>query len=639
MSRKEQLIDYYLQDTSYQSPDLSTPYPEITHKSLDQLRQESPKVDKAYLYAEKVHEGQKRHSNEPFFEHSKAVANIIIGWYNGFPVDEDLVCAGLLHDTVEDNPDKDKAKLYSEMYEVFGETIGHLVEGVSQFKSNGEAETDIEYLHKQAAEGDKDVRIFVLKLADRLHNMRTLQFVPEKKRAPKARETYTYSQLAERLGMWVVKREMEDLAFKYDQPKKFEEIKNEVDEDPRLDTNFELNTTNTLQNIIHEMNLDGTVKPRKNGIFALHEKREQMAKEGRIRSDSFGNINDLTSFRVIIDVDESEEINVLYSVLGQIQNHPDLKPYLDLRRLDDFIADETENKYSGLQTTFNFAEGATEIAIVTKDREEFNNWGVMSYLRRGNVQEAEEKYDIKIVFNSVGKAHFLDKRASGIDYAYSISPYQGAIAEKMIVDGVEMSLSGVVPNAATIEIINSDEDRRAPSEYHLNILPKNKKAMDKQFDSMIRDVEIENGKLLLEPVLAEIGLLDVNDWPRIRQLLITRLEKSGMSDVYFAISRSGDQLLDTIRGIFSSENISKKSLGLTTIRLRGSNALNIDYHISKMISKAGADIRAKNTESPITEQTGKYGLRILIHNLSPNKMMNIRRTLSKDPRFDEVTIV
>jgi len=244
------------------------------------------KIAQALELATKAHAGQTRAAGEPYVTHSIAVAQILEGW--GI-IDEDFISASLLHDVVED-----ASVTLDEIMAVFGADVAELVDGVSKFRSASGKTDDRETLKKFFTKTYIDPRVAVLKLADRLHNMRTLAPMPEHKRIAKSRETLdVYTGLAESLGMWEVKIELEDLAFQYVNPHEYQEVKDEVESDTRLNPAFLGYWTSNLERVLVEEGFIGRVVVRKNGLFSLSEKRRRAALQGKSLPGSFSEITTL----------------------------------------------------------------------------------------------------------------------------------------------------------------------------------------------------------------------------------------------------------------------------------------------------------------------------------------------------------
>ncbi len=261
-------------------------------------------VEKAWKFAEKAHEGQFRKSGEPYFTHPSLVASIL----TELMIDPPTIAAGLLHDTVEDCPDITLDTIREE----FGEEVADLVDGVTKLNkmdfSNRE-EAQAESLRKMILAMSKDIRVVLIKLADRLHNMRTLRHQPEERRAAIARETLDiYAPLAHRLGVYAIKQELEDLSLKYIDPEAYNRIvhlvgmkRQEREENIRL-------VIDELSERLDQQGIRYTIDGRSKHFYSIYRKMVLQQKQ-------FDQIYDLIAIRVIVDT-----IPDCYAVLGIV--HP-----------------------------------------------------------------------------------------------------------------------------------------------------------------------------------------------------------------------------------------------------------------------------------------------------------------------------
>ncbi len=326
---------------------------------------ESDRLASAYNLALKSHEGQTRKSGEPYFTHCSGVFKILKDEWN--ITNENYLIAGLLHDTVEDT----KVSLKQIQLD-FGNEVTDLVSGVTKLQTSSDQETLKKVLNKTYI----NPGVAVIKLADRLHNMRTLEFMKSEKQIEKSGETLDiYTRLAESLGMWKVKTELEDLCFKYLDKELYIKTLNDLENDPRLSPNFLCYLKSRMEQILNDNNIDGQVETRKSGCWILKDEQEKMALKGKGSPDSFKDINDVVSFRIKLN-----SISDCYQILNDI--HQDFGEMVDYDRFDEFIgANKRVNGYQALQTTINFPQGPVEIGLVTNEMEEFNNWGVVSLIK------------------------------------------------------------------------------------------------------------------------------------------------------------------------------------------------------------------------------------------------------------------
>jgi len=317
------------------------------------------RVQDAFVFACEHHAAQRRKSGEDFIVHPVGVARICAG----MRLDTETLCAALLHDTVEDT----KASI-EEVRERFGEEIAQIVDGVTKltgitFQSHDEAQA--ENYRKMMVAMATDVRVILIKLADRLHNMRTIEAMPKQKQMDKARETLDiYAPLAHRLGIHAIKWELEDLAFATLHPRKYQEIKGLVAQQRDDRERYVSQAGEYLARELAELGIQAQIAGRAKHFYSIYSK---MTKKGR----EFNEIYDLTAMRVIVD-----SVKDCYGTVGVI--HSLWKPLPG--RFKDFIAMPKFNMYQSLHTTVIGPEGRPlEIQIRTQEMHEMAEFGVAAH--------------------------------------------------------------------------------------------------------------------------------------------------------------------------------------------------------------------------------------------------------------------
>ena len=577
---------------------------------------ESEKVAAAYSFAKSHHEGQLRKSGEPYFVHCEAVYEILKNEWG--ITNENYLAAGLLHDVVEDCEDVTLDQIKS----LFGNEVAELVAGVTKLKSS----TDKDTLKKVLDKSYINPGVAVIKLADRLHNMRTLQFMKPEKQKSKAQETLdVYTKLAESLGLWKAKTELEDLSFMYLDPDNYKKVLEEVDSDPRLSPNFTFYLTSRIEQLLTDNEIEGKVETRKNGYWILNKKREKMALLGKSSLDGFKNINDVISFRIRLT-----NLDDCYRFLYKI--HSDFGPLVDHDRLDEFIGDNKRiNGYEALQTTINFSQGSVEIAIMTDEMEEFNNNGIVSLINSG---KDLKDYVLKLVFTPTGSVKFLPKNATGADFAAAINPRLLAEAESINIDGVDKPLTVVIPNASNLRV-NLGESRRAPLpdlEYYC--LPETRKIIEGQRILENRDVLVSQGQKKLESILIPRGLLVLSDVGDSINPLLYGFGCRGINDLYFMLG-NGSIKEESLERDLDNAGITKEKLGITSIRLVGLDRPKVLVDVIQRISGMNKNI------VHIEQKTcsGKFDIRILVKNMSKGEEKFLEEYLSTDSRFTESLVV
>src|SRR5215207_8979186 len=334
-------------------------------------------ITRAYDRAAEAHKGQQRRSGEDFVVHPLGVARICATLH----LDDPTIAAAILHDTVEDT-ETDIGDIRSE----FGDEVAKLVEGVTkltriQFQSREQAEA--ENYRKMIVAMAEDVRVILIKLADRLHNMRTIEYLGKQKQVQKAKETLeVYAPLAHRLGIHAVKWELEDLSFQTLHPRKYEEIKAMVAE--RRDDREEhvLKAADELGAELSKVDIPAEIAGRAKHFYSIYEK---MAKKGR----AFNEIYDLTAMRVIVERSADEGTRDCYGALGLI--HSLWRPMQG--RFKDYVAMPKFNRYRSLHTTVIGPEGRPlEIQVRTREMHEEAELGIAAHwlYKRGHKVSDEE---------------------------------------------------------------------------------------------------------------------------------------------------------------------------------------------------------------------------------------------------------
>jgi GTP pyrophosphokinase/guanosine-3',5'-bis(diphosphate) 3'-pyrophosphohydrolase len=592
-----------------------TPESNNSVKEVKSIEFESNRLASAYNFAKEKHDQcPPRKSGEPYITHPLEVYNIL---KNEWGIkDENYLIAALLHDVIEDTdvtPEEIKSR--------FGSDVLELVSGVTKLKSS----TDRETLKKVLDKSYINPGVAVIKLADRLHNMRTLQFMKPEKQISKSQETLDiYTRLAESLGIWEAKTELEDLCFKYLDPEKYQKTLTDLESDPRLSPNFTCYLISRIEQLLSDNNIDGKIETRKSGCWILNKKREKMALRGKSSCNGFKDVNDVISFRVQLNTKDDCRI-----FLGKIED--DFGEMVDQERYDNFLAKKRLNGYQALQTTIDFPQGPVEIAIMTKEMEEFNNNGIVSLI---NTKKDLKDYVLKLVFTPTGTVRFLPKNATGADFAAAINPRVLAEAQSINVDGIDKPLSVVIPNASTLRV-NLGESRRAPLDgLEDYCLPQTRKTILEQRILENRDTLVNKGQERLEMVLIPRGLLVLSDIGDSINPLLYKLGCQSINDLYFMIGNSSikEELLNLELDL---AGITKEKLKITSIRLVGDDKPKVLVDVIKKIS--GMDKNIVHIEQKNAD--GKFNIRILAENMGQNEEESLRQYLANDSRFSEGLVV
>jgi GTP pyrophosphokinase len=475
-------------------------------------------VERAFLIAEKAHEGQLRKSGDRYITHPVAVAEILAE----LGLNPPTIIAALLHDTVEDTP-------YSleQLRSDFGNEIASLVDGVTKldkltYGPTAEAET----VRKMVVAMSRDIRVLVIKLADRLHNARTWKFVTPESATRKARETLDiYAPLAHRLGMNAIKWELEDLSFEVLEPKKFEEIARLVAErSPARQALSEDVITAVREDLLRD-GIEATVTGRQKHFFSVYQKMV-------VRGRDFNDIYDLVGIRVLV-----EDVRDCYAVLGSI--HARWSPVPG--RFKDYIAMPKFNLYQSLHTTVIGPTGkAIEIQIRTYDMHSRAEFGIAAHwkYKQGNEsnssspemlwlrqlhewqKETEDpseflealRFDLGspevFVFTPKGSVIALPGGSTPVDFAYSVHTDVGDRCAGAKVNGRLVPLESKLANGDVVEIVTNKSDSASPSRDWLNFVksPRARSKIKAWFSKERREEAIDAGRESIARQMRKAGL-------------------------------------------------------------------------------------------------------------------------------------
>ena len=600
--------------------------------SFSEFVEKNPIVKKAYEWGSRAHQNQKRKDGSPYFTHCEAVARIIYEEWN-IVNEPEKIAAALLHDTVEDTN-----LTLTDIKDNFSEEIAYLVDGVSKFKSdksNGDKETVRKIFDRTLI----NPWVALLKLADRLHNMRTLDYMSPEKRVSKAKETIGYAKLAESLGMWKVMVELEDLSLKYSQPEEYKKFSDLVSNDPRTSELFLGHMTSKLDSIVRASGINATITTQINGLARLRHKM--------IREHRFSRINDVVSFRIITEDTPShtKALNDAQIILGQIWNNfGDIE---DSSRFDNFIYLPRDNGYSAMQVTLDYpftsGKKSIEIAITTRQKENHNNDGVVSLIRSG--QKDISDYALKLIFTPTGEVKFFKPEATGYDFAYSIEKFMGAQATGILINGVEHPISTIIPNAATVEVLVGPP-RVAPDREAVNYVMKPAKRMiEDQFADLEDQQTIARGKEMIKDVLADHGLFDLYDLikykkhaNKVTSMLRSLGCKRYVSNLYRMIGL-GQIDTEDFKKAMVDFGLTREELKINSILLEGKDVKNILGFIGKTIGKYGGNIKPMINEPFEEGGSENFTATLLVEDLPEKYIKNLKNAFLKNPAIKKVTVV
>ena len=519
------------------------------------------KITQAYKVAEKAHEGQLRTSGDPYITHPLAVASILLDYC----MDTDTICAALLHDTVEDTD-----VTLDELRKKFGEDVALMVDGVTKIglvPLVSKEEQQAENIRKILMAMSKDIRVIIIKLADRLHNMRTLAARPPDKQRKTSLETMNfYAPIAHRLGMSDVKEEMEDIAIHYLDPYGCKEVEEQIalhkeERDAFIDS-IKKRIRERISDIKPEPIIEGSVK----SIYSIYKKVY-------VKNKRFDEIYDIYAVRVIV-----QSVIECYNVLGVIHDMFRPIPY----RFKDYIATPKPNRYQSLHTTVIGREGIPfEVQIRTVEMHNTAQYGVAAHWKykagiSGNVsgekrfdwirqllerqQEADDveaiadaiKTDLSpdevFVFTPKGDVVALPTGATVLDFAYHIHTQVGNKMTGAKVGGRMVSFDYVVHTGEIVEILTSGSPNYGPNRNWIEIAKTTeaKSKIRSWFKKECREENIERGREELE---REFKRNNIAITPELLQTSASRQRRDSVDDLYAAIGYGGVSMAKIVQRI------------------------------------------------------------------------------------------
>jgi RelA/SpoT family (p)ppGpp synthetase len=478
------------------------------------------RVREAYDFGAERHQGQKRVSGEPYITHPVAVADILAD----LKLDADTLVAAILHDVIEDTP---TAK--AEIATMFGQVVAELVDGVSkldqiQFKNRQEAQA--ESFRKMLLAMVRDIRVIMVKLADRMHNMRTLGAMPTIKRRRIARETLEiYAPIAERLGLYTVKLELEDLGFRALYPYRYRVLEREIKRARGNQKQFIGKIEETFKNALKKADITGGVEGREKHLYSIYRKMQN-------KHISLNEMVDVYGFRIIVD-----NVDTCYRALGLV--HSVYKPMPG--RFKDYIAIPRVNGYQSLHTTlfgpngvpievqirseqmhrvaesgiaahWKYKSGGDAFGGIEHDRAREWLAGLVQIQEGGSSEEFLESVKVDLfpdkvyVFTPKGKILRLPTGATAVDFAYAIHTDVGNRCVAAKVDRRLVPLRTPLRNGQTVEIITAKGATPNPSWSSFLVTAKARAAIRQYLKNLKRGEAVELGKRLLGLALEEMSL-------------------------------------------------------------------------------------------------------------------------------------
>lgn len=533
--------------------DKVTAYKEISDNELDLIK-------KAYIYSAKVHAGQTRISGEAYLSHPLEVSAILAD----LKLDISTITTGLLHDTVEDT-----LATIQEIDDLFGKDIAFLVDGttkISKLEYVSKLESQAESFRKFILATAKDIRVVLIKLADRLHNMRTLKYLPEDRRIRISQETMDiYAPLAHRLGINWINTELEDLAFQFSNPKDYRKVTKLVSSKKKEWRNYLNEVKNTISSKLNELNIDADVTGRFKHNYGIYKKMQFQSKD-------FEKVYDILAFRVLTNSE-----NECYQTLGAI--HTIWKPIPG--RFKDYIALPKTNGYQSLHTTVLGPLGEqVEIQIRTKDMHEYAEYGVAAHWnykeQNGNGNASYEMYsmlrklvehkdiedpaefldaikgelisNLLYVFTPGGDLIELQRGATPVDFAYAIHSDIGDHCSRAMVNRTLVSLDYKLKTGDTVEITINKEQKPNRDWLSFVVTSKAKTKIRSWLRTLENKKAEEIGKSIAERKLRGKGI-NINDIFKKDKLseIFDKFELNNLEELYRAVGFGNISINDLIK--------------------------------------------------------------------------------------------
>ncbi len=556
---------------------------------------EEPRILEAYNQCRLQHSNQLRHSGEPYFVHPYEVSCILAD----MELDSDTIIAGLLHDVIEDTPVE-----YEQIKEKFGDQVAELVEGVTKLdkiKCISKEEAHVENLRKMFFAMAKDIRVVLIKLADRLHNMRTLKHMKNEKQLEKAKETLdVYAPLAHRLGISKIKTELEDLSLKYLDSVAYYEIVDGLKQMQSERDAYVQNVRLVIADKMEHMGIKCHISARAKHIYSIFRKMYNQNK-------TLNEIYDLFAVRIIVDT-----ISECYAVLGIV--HEEYKPIPG--RFKDYIAMPKPNMYQSLHTTVIGPDGHPfEIQIRTWDMHRVAERGVAAHWKYKEGKSADEKSlewvnelleiqndavstedfmrtlkidmfaDEVFVFTPAGDVISLPAGATPIDFAFYIHSAVGYKMTGAKVNSKIVPLDYKLKNGDIVEVITTGGGK-GPSMDWLKIVKTStaRNKINAWFKKENRGINIERGKNAIENELKRVGIA-YNELFKTEYLepMLKRYGFAGIEEMYAAIGFGGitaAKVIARLRDSYQSDMKANEPVDITiksdgVKKNRGSNGIEV----------------------------------------------------------------
>ncbi|OKZ62994.1 MAG: (p)ppGpp synthetase [Clostridium sp. 28_17] len=557
----------------------------ISKKKETSRRVDTKLIMKAYNYAVEHHGEQKRRSGEPYIIHPLNVAYILAG----VGLDEATICAALLHDVVEDTDATD-----ADLRKDFGDEIADMVAGVTKLETmqfTTVEEQQVEDYRKMFLAMGKDIRVIILKIADRLHNMRTLKYLKRDRQIANAKETMEiYAPLANRLGLYSMKWELEDLSFKYLYPEEYHELVEGINKKREERLKFIEKIMADIRVQLKKQHIDAEVTGRAKHLYSIYRKMKRDNK-------TLDQIYDLFALRILVN-----SIKDCYAALGVVHEMYSPMP----GRFKDYIAVPKPNMYQSIHTTLLGDKGTPfEVQIRTWDMHRIAEYGIAAHWAYKEASYFGKKQSVKVeedklawlreslewqkdmqdpqeflttlktelfedevyVFTPKGAIKILPRNATPIDFAYSIHEEIGNHMTGCKINSKMMPIITPLKSGDIIEIITSDNSK-GPSRDWLKFV-KSTKAKNKingWFKKAEKSENIEKGKDLIEKEIKRIGMSHVELFKQeYIDAMLDRYKYKNLEDMYAAVGFGANsavkviaRMLQEYRKEHQEENVEEK---------------------------------------------------------------------------------
>jgi GTP diphosphokinase / guanosine-3',5'-bis(diphosphate) 3'-diphosphatase len=539
------------------------------YELVDRVRRYNPQanedlLNRAYVYAMRAHGAQKRASGDPFFSHPLEVAAIL----TDLKLDDATIVAAVLHDTIEDT-----ASTREEIDKIFGSEIGRLVEGLTKLKK-------LELVSKRAAQAENfrklllaiaaDIRVLLVKLADRLHNMRTLHFVPAEKRTRIAEETLDiYAPLAGRMGMQTMRDELEDLAFRHLMPEPYAMIKARLDSLKKRNGRTIARVEQDLRDALSARGIEATVEGRQKQPFSVWHKMER-------KSIAFEQLSDIFGFRVVV-----KSVADCYGVIGVVHTKWPTVP----GRFKDYISTPKENDYRSIHTTVvGPGRQRVELQVRTGDMHDIASNGIAAHALYKDGQVADPQvlkresrayqwlrrtiellaegdspeeflehtklelfHDQVFCFTPKGRLIALPRGATPIDFAYAIHTDVGNSAVGAKINGRLAPLVAELQNGDEVEIVRA-EGQVPPAVWESRVMTgKARAAVRRATRDAVRAQYTTLGRQIVVRAFERAGKSFGED--KIKPAL-PRLARASVDDVFAAVGRGEIFSGDVVKAVY-----------------------------------------------------------------------------------------